>query len=65
MYLFESVCAIQIRAQAGGGELIHIPPAVIATARQQAAQVTRGMGAHLAWPGLKRRLDRQMPGYER
>ena len=64
MYLFESVCAIQVRAQAGGGALISISPEIIATARQQAAQVTRGLGGNLAWPGLKRRLDRQMPGYE-
>ncbi|MEK8034892.1 class II aldolase/adducin family protein [Ideonella sp. DXS29W] len=63
MYLFESVCAIQIRAQAGGGELVRVPSAIISTARQQAAQVTKGMGGNLAWPGLRRRLDREMPGY--
>jgi ribulose-5-phosphate 4-epimerase/fuculose-1-phosphate aldolase len=64
MYLFETVCAIQVRAQAGGGELTRVPQAIIATARQQAAQVTKGLGANLAWPGLKRRLDRQLPGYD-
>src|SRR5512140_982449 len=42
MYLFEAVCAIQVRAMAGGGELVHVRPEIIATARQQAAQVTRG-----------------------
>lgn len=64
MYLFETVCSIQVRAQAGGGELTRVPQAIIATARQQAAQVTKGLGANLAWPGLKRRLDRQLPGYD-
>jgi ribulose-5-phosphate 4-epimerase/fuculose-1-phosphate aldolase len=63
MYLFETVCAIQIRAQSGGGELVRVPQAIISTARQQAAQVTKGLGGNLAWPGLKRRLDREMPGY--
>ncbi|GAA0758095.1 class II aldolase/adducin family protein [Ideonella azotifigens] len=63
MYLFETTCAIQVRAQAGGGSLVHVAPEIIATARQQAAQVTRGMGSQLIWPGLLRRLDRQMPGY--
>jgi ribulose-5-phosphate 4-epimerase/fuculose-1-phosphate aldolase len=64
MYLFESVCAIQVRAQAGGGGLTHIEPGVIATAQQQAMQVTRGQGGGaLAWPGLLRRLDRIDPGY--
>ncbi len=65
MYLFEAACAIQVRAQAGGGALIEIDPSIIATARQQAAQVTKGQGANLIWPGLLRRLDRQMPGYAR
>ncbi|HEV8691328.1 MAG TPA: class II aldolase/adducin family protein [Ideonella sp.] len=64
MYLFETVCNIQIRALAGNGELIPIPQAIIAGARQQAAQVTKGLGANLAWPGLLRRLNRQCPGYD-
>lgn len=64
MYLFETVCTIQVRAQAGGGELVHVDPAIIASARQQSAQVTRGQGASLIWPGLLRRLDRRLPGYD-
>jgi ribulose-5-phosphate 4-epimerase/fuculose-1-phosphate aldolase len=64
MYLFEAVCAIQVRALAGGGERIEIPPAIIATAREQAAAVTRGLGSALTWPGLLRRLDRHCPGYD-
>lgn len=63
MYFFEAACTIQVRAQAGGGALLPIPPDVIATAQQQAAQVTRGLGAQLVWPGLLRRLDRALPGY--
>ena len=64
MYLFETVCTIQVRAQAGGGELVHVDPAIIATARAQSRQVTRGQGASLTWPGLLRRLDRRLPGYD-
>ncbi len=64
MYLFETVCTIQVRAQ-GGGELIAVHPEIIATARQQSAQATRGMGDSLVWPGLLRRLARQSPGYDR
>ena len=63
MYLFEAACMIQVRAQAGGGELIPINPGIIATATQQAAQVTRNAGGGLAWPGLLRKLDRVSPGY--
>lgn len=63
MVLFETVCDIQVRALAGGGALIEVPPHVIASAREQAAAVTRGLGAALAWPGLLRRLERRFPGY--
>ena len=63
MYLFETVCTIQVRAQ-GGGELIPVHPEIISTARQQSAQATRGLGGALVWPGLLRRLDRQSPGYD-
>ncbi len=65
MYLFETVCTIQVRAMAGGGPLVHVPDDIIATAQQQAAQATRGQGAGLVWPGLLRRLDRRCPGYDR
>ena len=64
MYLFETVCTIQVRAMAGGTELIPVDPRIIAGARQQAQQGTRGVGAGaLTWPGLLRRLDRIDPGY--
>jgi ribulose-5-phosphate 4-epimerase/fuculose-1-phosphate aldolase len=64
MYLFETVCTIQVRAMAGGGELIHVDPRIIAGAQQQAREVTRGVGAGaLTWPGLLRRLDRTDPSY--
>ena len=64
MYLFEAVCTIQVRAMAGGVPLTHVHPQIIATAREQAAQVTRGLGGALIWPGLLRRLDRVYPGYD-
>lgn len=64
MYLFESVCAIQVRALAGGADLVAVDPSIIATAREQAAGATRGIGAGaLTWPALLRRLDRLDPGF--
>lgn len=64
LYFFETACTIQVRAQASGGELIPIDPQIIAGARAQAQQVTRGQGAgKLAWPGLLRKLDRLDPTY--
>jgi ribulose-5-phosphate 4-epimerase/fuculose-1-phosphate aldolase len=58
MYLFETTCNIQIRAQSGGGELIPIPQPILDGAQAQAKVVTKGMGGNLAWPGLMRKLDR-------
>lgn len=58
MYLFEAACMIQVRAQAGGGELIKIRPQIIDGALQQARTVTKSLGGMLVWPGLLRRLER-------
>jgi ribulose-5-phosphate 4-epimerase/fuculose-1-phosphate aldolase len=63
LYLFESTCAIQVRAQAGGGELVRIDPRVLETTQEQAEKATRGLGGMLAWPGLLRRLDRVDASY--
>jgi ribulose-5-phosphate 4-epimerase/fuculose-1-phosphate aldolase len=65
MYTFEATCTIQVRAQAGGGELIPIQQGIIDTAMDQARQVTNNLGPHLlVWPGLLRRLDRLDPSYK-
>ncbi|QHS10019.1 class II aldolase/adducin family protein [Sinimarinibacterium sp. NLF-5-8] len=63
MYIFEAACMIQVRAQAGGGELVNVDPRIVAGVQQAAAQVTQGLGGQLAWPGLLRRLDRVDPSY--
>ncbi len=64
MYLFEASCMIQVRAQAGGGELVPIPAPILEGIQKQAKLVTRGAApGALAWPGLLRKLDRVNPGY--
>ena len=63
MYVFETTCMIQIRAQAGGSELIPIDPRIIAGARSAVQEVTRNLGGRIAWPGLLRRLDRIDPSW--
>lgn len=63
MYIFESACMVQLRAQAGGGKLIAIDPFILGTAQQQAATVTKAAGGALAWPALLRKLDRIDPSY--
>jgi ribulose-5-phosphate 4-epimerase/fuculose-1-phosphate aldolase len=64
MYLFERTCAIQVRALAGAADTVCIRDAIVAGAQAAAAQVTQGLGGALAWPGLLRRLDRRLPGYD-
>lgn len=63
MYIFEAACAIQVRAQAGGSELIPVDPRIVAGAQAAAKQVLRGAGGGLAWPGLLRMLDRRDASY--
>ena len=63
MYVFETACQIQIKAQAGGGNLIRVPQPILDGAKEQAKVVTKGMGGALAWPGLLRKLDRMDPSY--
>ena len=63
MYIFEAACMIQVRAQAGGSELIPIAKPILDGIQKQVQMVTRGLGGALAWPGLLRKLDRVNPGY--
>jgi ribulose-5-phosphate 4-epimerase/fuculose-1-phosphate aldolase len=65
MYYLEASCAIQVRAQAGGGELIPVPKEVLDRGYAQATASRRRQGGQgqLVWPGLLRRLDRTDPSY--
>ena len=65
MYYLEASCAIQVRAQAGGGELIPVPNDVLEGPYARMGTMRKpgeGPGA-MAWPGLLRRLDRTDPSY--
>ncbi len=63
MFVLQRACEIQVMAEAGGGPLIPIPQPILDGARAQSAQVTRGLGGALAWPGVLRKLDRLDPGW--
>lgn len=67
MFTLQRACEIQVMAQSGGGELIHIPQAILDGAAGMIAGVMKspqGMGGALPWPALLRKLDAQMPGYD-
>ncbi|MFP5441114.1 MAG: class II aldolase/adducin family protein [Gammaproteobacteria bacterium] len=63
MYIFEATCRIQVRALAGGGELVRVNDDILAGTPAAVNQVMLGMGSALSWPALLRRLDRRNPGY--
>ncbi|MGO9418333.1 class II aldolase/adducin family protein [Roseiarcus sp.] len=63
MFVLQRACEIQVMAQSGGGTLIPIPQPILDGARAQSAEVTRGLGGALAWPGILRKLDRLDPSY--
>lgn len=66
MYYLEASCAIQVRAQAGGGELIPVRKDILDNAYTQLITATRPRGGRgkLVWPGLLRRLDRLDSSYQ-
>jgi ribulose-5-phosphate 4-epimerase/fuculose-1-phosphate aldolase len=65
MYYLETSCAIQVRAQSGGGELIAVGKNIIEAGYTQAtaSQNRQGGSGRLVWPGLLRRLERTDPSY--
>jgi ribulose-5-phosphate 4-epimerase/fuculose-1-phosphate aldolase len=62
MYLLETACMIQVRAQAGEG-LVRLSPAIVGAGNDQWESVTKGAGGRLAWPALLRKLDRLDSAY--
>ncbi|MDN7674581.1 class II aldolase/adducin family protein [Burkholderia oklahomensis] len=63
MYLFETTCQIQIAAQ-HGGELIEVPPEIVATSAEAASVQTGGLGGAFVWPALIRKLERRDGSYK-
>ena len=63
MYILQKACEVQIRAQAGGGELIRVPQPIVEGIRAQAKVILRQSGGMIAWPGVLRKLDRLDPSW--
>ncbi len=62
MYALETTCQIQLAAQVGGSELIHIEPKIVSSITE--AVKIQGVGGSLVWPALLRKLDRIDPRYK-
>ena len=62
MFMLERACKQQVMALSAGRDKVLIAPQ--ASQDEVRAQVSRGIGGFLAWPGCLRRLDRESPGYD-
>ena len=63
IFFLERACAQQVNALSGGRECVLIAPeSAQAEARSQSAGLAMVSG--LTWPGLLRKLDRHLPGYD-
>lgn len=65
MYVLETACQTQLLAQSASVELTRVDERILNGILAQAAQVTKGLGGQLAWPGLLRKLDRRDPSFRR
>jgi ribulose-5-phosphate 4-epimerase/fuculose-1-phosphate aldolase len=66
LYFLERACEAQCLALAGGAALLNHPPQ--GTPEKAAEQGRAGLpmvANMLAWPALRRRMDRVSPGYDR
>jgi ribulose-5-phosphate 4-epimerase/fuculose-1-phosphate aldolase len=58
MYFLQRACEVQLLAQSGGGPLRNIDPAIVQGAKSVFGAATKGQGGAIAWPALRRKLDR-------
>ena len=63
MYILQKACEVQVRAQAGGGEIIPIPQPIVDGIRKASQIVLRQSGGMIAWPAILRKLDRLDPSW--
>jgi hypothetical protein len=65
IYLLERACEAQVAALSAGREGLLDPP--VGTPElvqgQSPAQALEALASRLAWPALRRKLDRHNPGY--
>jgi len=65
MYFLEQACRAQILAQSDTKPPLEEPEEMGAKVLQQGAPAfLPGLGDNLAWPGLLRKLNRELPGYD-
>jgi ribulose-5-phosphate 4-epimerase/fuculose-1-phosphate aldolase len=63
IFFLERACAQQVAALSAGKDKILVAPEAAQIEVRSQGSATRGV-ARLAWPGLLRKLDRHLPGYD-
>ena len=63
IFYLERACKMQVLAQAGG-DLLECDEPLREKVAGQGASAFGAMSDKLAWPGLRRKLDRTLPGYD-
>jgi len=64
IFFLERACAQQVAALSGGRENVLIAPEEAQEETRNGPARAMGGVSGLAWPGLKRKLDRELPGYD-
>jgi ribulose-5-phosphate 4-epimerase/fuculose-1-phosphate aldolase len=64
MFFLERACMQQVMALSVGRDNILIAPEAAQAEVRNQTRNGMGMASSLAWPGLLRRLDRELPGYD-
>ncbi len=64
IFFLERACAQQVAALSAGRENVLIAPEEAQEETRNGPAKGMGMVSGLAWPGLKRKLDRHLPGYD-
>ncbi len=66
MFFLERACTMQVRALSAGRDNVIVPGDDVqdVVRSQSNPEGTKTLANRLAWPGLLRRLDRELPGYD-
>ncbi len=66
MFFLERACSMQVRALSAGRDNVILPSQDVqdVVKGQSNPEGTKTLANRLAWPGLLRKLDRELPGYD-
>lgn len=63
MFMLQRACEVQVMAEAGGGELIEIPQAILDGIGAHVRQTLGNSGSDRVWPAVMRKMERLDPSF--